>query len=395
MPIVVDAPKCTGCLLCVRACPYGGIEVEDSTPRLTEACTYCGACVGVCKFDALRLERPPKEETDTSQYRGLWVVAEHDGQKFAPVTLELLGAGQTLAQQIDEPVSLVLLGEGVDHLLSPAAEAGADRVYRVRHEVLKDYRTGPYTDVICGLIEAHKPEIVLFGATAQGRDLAPRIASRLGAGLTADCTGLEMDVSDRLLVQTRPAFGGNVMATILCRYARPQMATVRPKVMVKLEPRGGATAEVIEVPVDLDERSVLTRILEVVREAKGTVNLAEAEIIVSGGRGLRDPENFGMIFDLATALGGAVGASRATVDAGWIPAYHQVGQTGTTVQPRLYIACGISGAIQHLAGMQSSEIIVAINRDPDAPIFKAATYGIVGDLFEVVPALTEAIRRQS
>ncbi len=395
MPIVVDAPKCTGCLLCVRACPYGGIEVEDNTPRLTEACTYCGACVGVCKFDALRLERPPKEETDTSQYRGLWVVAEHDGQKLAPVTLELLGAGQTLAQQINEPVSVVVLGDEVDHLLTPAAEAGADRVYRVQHEVLKDYRTGPHTDVICGLIEAHKPEIVLFGATAQGRDLAPRIASRLGAGLTADCTGLEMDASDRLLVQTRPAFGGNVMATILCRDARPQMATVRPKVMVKLEPRAGATAEVIEVPVNLDERSVLTRILEVVREEKGAVNLAEAEIIISGGRGLKDPKNFDMIFDLAAALGGAVGASRATVDAGWIPAYHQVGQTGSTVQPRLYVACGISGAIQHLAGMQSSEIIVAINRDPDAPIFKAATYGIVGDLFEVVPALTEAIRQQS
>ncbi len=394
MPIVVDASKCTACMLCVRACPYSGIEVEEKTPRLTESCTYCGACVGVCKLDALRLERPPKEETDTSQYRGLWVVAEHDGREFAGVTLELLGAGQTLARQIDEPVSLVLLGHGVDHLVTPAAEAGADRVYLVQHEVLKQYRTGPHTDVICGLIEAQKPEIVLYGATAQGRDLAPRIASRLGAGLTADCTGLDIDPTDRLLVQTRPAFGGNVMATILCREARPQMATVRPKVMVKLQPRQGATTEVTEVPVNLDERSVLTRILEVVREEKESVNLAEAEIIVSGGRGLRKPENFELVAELADALGAAVGASRATVDAGWIPAYHQVGQTGTTVQPRLYIACGISGAIQHLAGMQSSEIIVAINQDPDAPIFKIATYGIVGDLFEVIPALTEAVRRE-
>jgi electron transfer flavoprotein alpha subunit/NAD-dependent dihydropyrimidine dehydrogenase PreA subunit len=394
MPIVVDAPKCTGCMLCVRACPYGGIEVEDKTPRLTESCTYCGACVGACKFDALRLERPPKEATDTSRYRGLWVVAEHDGRELSGVTLELLGAGQTLAEQLGEPVSLVLLGDEVEQLVIPAAEAGADRVYLVEHEVLKDYRTGPYTDVICGLIEAHKPEIVLYGATAQGRDLAPRIASRLGAGLTADCTGLDIDPSDRLLVQTRPAFGGNVMATILCRDARPQMATVRPKVMVRLQPRSGATAEVIVVPVKLDDRSVLTRILEVVREEKESVNLAEAEVIVSGGRGLRKPENFELIFDLADALGAAVGASRATVDAGWIPAYHQVGQTGSTVQPRLYIACGISGAIQHLAGMQSSEIIVAINQDPAAPIFKVATYGVVGDLFEVIPALTEAVRRE-
>jgi len=394
MPIVVDAPKCTGCLLCVRACPYGGIEVEEKSPRLTESCTYCGACVGVCKFDALRLERPPKEETDTSQYRGLWVVAEHDGSELAGVTLELLGAGQTLAEQIDEPVALVLLGQGVDHLVTPAAEAGADRVYLVQHDVLKDYRTGPYTDVICGLIERHKPEIVLYGATAQGRDLAPRIASRLGAGLTADCTGLDIEATDRLLVQTRPAFGGNVMATILCREARPQMATVRPKVMLRLQPRKGAAAEVVEVPVNLDERSVLTRILDVVREAKQSVNLAEAEIIVSGGRGLRKPENFELVSDLADVLGAAVGASRATVDAGWIPAYHQVGQTGSTVQPRLYIACGISGAIQHLAGMQSSEIIVAINQDPNAPIFRVATYGIVGDLFEVIPALTEAVRRE-
>ncbi|HJN18944.1 MAG TPA: FAD-binding protein [Armatimonadota bacterium] len=393
MAIVVDAEKCTGCMLCIRACPYGGIEVEDKTPELTDNCTFCGACVGACKAEALRVERPPKEDVDTSQYRGIWVVAEHDGETLASVTLELLGEGQRLAEELDEPVSLVLLGDNVDHLIEPAAAAGADRVYLVNHEVLKQYRTDPYTNVVCGLIEEHKPEIVLLGASAQGRDFAPRVASRVMAGLTADCTSLDIDGDTRLLMQTRPAFGGNIMATILTEHARPQMATVRPKVMKRLEPRVGIEPEVIKVDVNLDERSVTTQIVEVLREAKQGINLADAEIIVSGGRGLKKPENFDMIFELADVLNAAVGASRATVDAGWIPAYHQVGQTGSTVQPKVYIACGISGAIQHMAGMQSSDVIIAINEDPDAPIFKIATYGIVGDLFEVLPKLTEAIKR--
>jgi electron transfer flavoprotein alpha subunit/NAD-dependent dihydropyrimidine dehydrogenase PreA subunit len=394
MAIVVDASKCTGCMLCVRACPYEGIVVEDKTPRLTDTCTYCAACVSACKFEALMQQRPPKEETDTSQYRGLWVVAEHDDQRLAPVTRELLGEAQRLTTDLGEPVSLVLIGHNVEELIPPAAAAGADRVYLVQHEVLRDYRTGPYTDVLCGLIEDRKPEIVLFGATAQGRDFAPRCASRLVAGLTADCTGLGIDTDRRLLIQTRPAFGGNIMATILTEHARPQMATVRPKVMRPMPPREGATPEVVEVTVNLDERAVATKVLEVARQDRHTVNLADAEIIVSGGRGLKKPENFDLIFELADVLGAAVGASRATVDAGWIPAYHQVGQTGTTVQPKIYVACGISGAIQHLAGMQTSDVIVAINSDADAPIFKVATYGIVGDLFEVIPALIEAIRRQ-
>ncbi|MGQ9729963.1 MAG: 4Fe-4S binding protein, partial [Candidatus Zipacnadales bacterium] len=249
MGIVVDASKCTGCMLCVRACPYEGIVIDKKTPRLTERCTYCAACVGACKFGALVVQRARKEDTDTTLYRGLWVVAEvHDGH-LAPVTLELLGEAQRLAKDLQEPVSLVLLGNNVGELIAPAAAAGADRVYLIQHEVLKDYRTGPYTDVLCGLIEAHKPEIVLFGATAQGRDFAPRVAARLGAGLTADCTALSIDTERRLLVQTRPAFGGNVMATILTEHARPQMATVRPKVMRTIESRKGFTPELVEVSV--------------------------------------------------------------------------------------------------------------------------------------------------
>jgi electron transfer flavoprotein alpha subunit len=226
-----------------------------------------------------------------------------------------------------------------------------------------------------------------------GRDLASRIAARIGAGLTADCTGLDIDPEERLLRQTRPAFGGNVMATIVCRHARPQMATVRPKVMTKAAPQAGRAAEVIEVPVDLDEKRILTKIVEVIREESGQqVNLQDADIIVSGGRGLGKAENFALLEQLAEAVGGAVGASRATVDAGWIPAYHQVGQTGKTVHPKLYLACGISGAVQHLAGMSSSDCIVAINKDASAPIFDVAHYGIVGDLFEVIPELIKVLQ---
>ena len=394
MSISLDKETCTGCKLCLSSCPYGAIVMVEGKAEITEACTLCGACVASCPVQAIVLEIIPKEQVDAGQYHGVWVVAEtHDGH-LSGVSLELLGEGRKLADALEVPVSLVLLGEDVKALAAVAGEYGADRVYLVEHPVLAQYRTAPFTDVISGLINRDKPEIVLFGATPMGRDLASRIAARIQAGLTADCTGLDIDMEERLLWQTRPAFGGNVMATIVCRHARPQMATVRPKVMSKAEPQPGREAEVIPVPVDLDERRIATKILEVIRDESGpSVNLQEADIIVSGGRGLGKAENFALIEQLAEALGGAVGASRATVDAGWIPAYHQVGQTGKTVHPKLYLACGISGAVQHLAGMSSSDCIVAINRDPHAPIFGVAHYGIVGDLFEVIPALVKEIKR--
>jgi len=396
MSISLDRDTCTGCKLCLSSCPYGAIVMDDGKAQITEDCVLCGACVASCPVSAIAIEVIPKENVDRSQYRGVWVVGEVADGHLAGVSLELLGKGRELADTLQVPLSLVLLGEGVAELATTAAEHGADQVYLVEHPVLASYRTGPYTDVICGVINRYKPEIVLFGATAMGRDLASRIAARIQAGLTADCTGLDIDPAERLLLQTRPAFGGNVMATIVCRHARPQMATVRPKVMTKAESQPGRTAEIIPVQVDLEERRALTKILEVLREETGAhVNLAEADIIVSGGRGLGKPENFALIQELADALGGAVGASRATVDAGWIPAYHQVGQTGKTVHPKLYIACGISGAVQHLAGMSSSDCIVAINKDPRAPIFDVAHFGIVGDLFEVVPELIKAIRQAS
>lgn len=395
MGIYIDTEKCTGCKLCVSACPYGAIEVVDGKARFTDDCTSCGACVGSCKFGAIVLEVQRKEEVDTSLYSGVWVLAEtHDG-KLADVTLELVSEGRKLADELGTEVSLVLAGHNVEPLGQVAAQYGADKVYLVEHETLAQYRTDPFTSVICGLINKYKPEIVLIGATTMGRDLASRIAARIGAGLTADCTGLAIDPETRLLQQTRPAFGGNVMATIQCRNARPQMSTVRPRVMKKAQPDASRTAEVIRETVNLNEKSIATKIIEIIKE-EGTdaIDVQDAEIIVSGGRGLRKAENFALIRELAEVIGAAVGASRATVDAGWIPAYHQVGQTGKTVQPKLYIACGISGAVQHLAGMGSSDCIVAINSDPDAPIFGVAHYGIVGDLFEVVPALTRKLKQE-
>ncbi len=395
MHIYIEEQKCTGCQLCVTACPYGAIEMAEDTASITAACTLCGACVSVCPDEAIIREIPPARGMDTSDYRGIWVVAELDEDRLASVTLELLGKGRELADILQTPLSLVLLGEHMAELAVAAGEFGADRVYLVSDPALAQYRTGPYSDILSGLINTHKPEIVLIGATEQGRDLAPRVAARIKTGLTADCTGLDIDPDERLLVQTRPAFGGNIMARIVTRNHRPQMATVRPRVMRRAEHQSGRTAEIIEVPVTIDEKSILTRIVEVARdESAASVNLQDAEIIVSGGRGLRKPENFAIIKELADTLGGVVGASRPTVDEGWIPAYHQVGQTGKTVQPKLYVACGISGAVQHLAGMSGADCIVAINTDPNAPIFDIAHYAIVGDLFEVVPALAEVARQK-
>lgn len=395
MPIYVDADKCTGCGRCIPACPYGAIEMKDGVAVFTEECTQCGMCISACEFDAIIRERTAPGDIDLSVYSGVWVVAELHDDELAEVTLELLAEGRELADRLHEQLSLVLLGDEVADLAEQAAAHGADKVYLAEAPELAQYRTGPYADVITRLINREQPEIVLIGATGLGRDLASRIAARIGTGLTADCTGLEIDPDEKILVQTRPAYGGNVMATIVCRYARPQMATVRPRVFQRGEPDYDREAEVIEVPVELDEESILTRIIEVIKEnSDEAADLQDADIIVSGGRGLRAPENFKLIRKLAGELDAAVGASRATVDAGWIPAFHQVGQTGKTVHPKVYIACGISGAVQHLAGMKSSDCIVAINNDPNAPIFDVAHYGIVADLFDVVPALTKALRRE-
>lgn len=393
MSVKIIAEDCVACGACIDACPFpGAIEVND-VAVLTDKCTGCGACADSCPTEAILVEKKEdKNAVNTADYTGVWVFIEQRDAHIANVALELISEGRKLADELGTHVAGVLLGENVEELAKHCFAYGADKVYLVDGPVFKNYRTDSYTDAICNLINEYRPEVLLFGATNNGRDFAARIAVRINTGLTADCTELAIDPETKLLLQTRPAFGGNIMATILCPNRRPQMATVRPKVMKKAEPDYNRGGEIIRYHSPVKEEDVSTKILEIIEHAAKTINLAEADIIVSGGRGIGGPENYYMIEELAEALGGAAGASRAAVDAGWVPHYRQVGQTGKTVAPKLYVACGISGAIQHLAGMQTSDVIVAINKDPEAPIFKVATFGIVGDLHKVVPALTKKVK---
>jgi len=357
-----------------------------------ETCNLCGACVPVCPEDALSIEEVKRtKEIDPSEWRGVWAFAEQRRDQIQSSTYELLGAARGVAEKLEVQVTAVLLGSDVENPESLLA-AGADEVFYIKDESLAHFGLEPYTKIIADLILERKPEIVLGAATFIGRSLLPRIAVRVHAGLTADCTGLDVDTEKRLLLQTRPAFGGNIMATIICPQHRPQMATVRPKVMKPLEEPYNSKGKVSEISVDSASNRV--RFLEFVVDDTSQINIAEADIIVTGGRGLQDPKNFALIEELAGLLGSAVGASRAAVDSGWINYSHQVGQTGRTVSPKLYIAVGVSGAIQHLVGMQSSDYIIAVNKDPNAPIFKVADIGIVGDLFEVVPKLIKEIKRR-
>ena len=390
MSIRIIEEKCNGCGLCVRACPFAAIVIENNLAVINDECTLCGACVEPCDFDAIELKVEKVKKVNLEDYRDVWVVAEQKLGEIQSVTYELIGKGRDLANVRGSRLVVVLIGSGVGEWAQELIYRGADVVHYLDEPEFEHYQDEPYSRVLCRLFNHYKPEIVLTGATAIGRSLIPRVAVLLKTGLTADCTGLEID-EDGGLIQIRPAFGGNIMAKILTPGHRPQMATVRHKVMKEADIDTSRKGEIIRIEKKNGDTYTRTKVLEFVEEVEKTVNLAEADIIVSGGRGLGVPENFKIIEDLALAIGGAVGASRAAVDAGWIPYSHQVGQTGKTVQPKLYIACGISGQIQHLVGMQSSDTIVAINKDPDAPIFEVATYGIVGDLFQVVPALTKRL----
>ncbi len=325
-------------------------------------------------------------------YRDIWIIVEQREGKIHPVTTELIGEGRRLADLSGKKLYAVAAGYGIEEELEKLLRYEVDQILYIRHPLLETFSTDGYVKAIAGLIEKLKPEIVLSGATSIGRDITPRIAARVGTGLTADCTKLDIDETDGKLLMTRPAFGGNLMATIVCPNNRPQMSTVRPGVMERARVREHAYGKLVEVNPDLCADDIRVRFRETIRREKKAINLTEAKVIVSGGRGVKSEEGFRLIRSLAEALGGEVGASRAAVEAGFIDSGHQVGQTGTTVRPELYVACGISGAIQHLAGMEESKCIVAINKDSNAPIFKACDYGIVGDLNEVIPALIEELK---
>ena len=391
MGIEIDLEQCTGCGNCVPVCPFGLLEVVDDKVQLKEGCTLCGACQEACPVEAILIEAAPAAEAASDEHRGVWVFAEQRHGQLKGVAYELLAKGRELADTLQTDLSAVCFGHDVAEISQLVAH-GADKIYLVDSPELAENLEDLYTRQFIELIQEHKPEIVIAGATSLGRAFIPRVAAVLKTGLTADCTGLDIDTENRLLRQTRPTFGGNIMATIICQARRPQMATVRPRVFKKNAPEAGRQGRIIKLDFDRERITSKTRLLDFVRDLTETVKIEEADIIVSGGRGLGKAENFKILEELASAMGAAVGASRAAVDEGWIPYSHQVGQTGKTVCPKLYIACGISGAVQHLAGMQTSDVIVAINDNPDAPIFEAATYGIVGDLFKVVPMLTEKLK---
>ena len=412
--------NCTGCEICVDKCPFKALSMVDDLAVVNmKICTLCGICLEHCDYNALEMATVQKRKTDLnlSEYNGVWVFAEQRSNELMNVSLELVNEASKLAEKRNAQVAAVLLGSDVRNCARELIAHGAETVYIIEDKELMHYRTGPYTRVITSLISHGKPEIFLLGATHNGRDLGPRLAARLDTGLTADCTKLDIDADRKILLQTRPAFGGNLMAKIVCPEHRPQMATVRPGVMEKRPPDYSFAGEIDEIDITLgqeklsfDEEAGKNRIInvktkfsladvfasikEVVKSKRKVVNLEEAEVIVSGGRGIGSPDNFDIIRSLAKVLNGEVGASRAVVDEGWIDKEHQVGQTGKTVKPTVYIACGISGAIQHKAGMKDSDFIIAINKDKEAPIFDLCDYGIVGDLHDVIPFFIKVLKEE-
>jgi len=415
--------KCIACgALCQSSCPKDAIEMNDKGEPIiiVEKCIGCRKCLKVCPADALEIYYTPEEQkilaemkarakvavpearevreeeaavpAKLKEYRGVWVFVEQTAGEPAEVSWELLGVGNDLAKTLGVELCSVIVGDKVEGLCQESFAYGAAKAYLIDDPVFHHYRTEPYYQAICYLLKKYKPEIMLMGATGLGRDLAGAVATKLQTGLTADCTGLAIG-DNRALLQTRPAFGGNIMATILTERTRPQMATVRPHVMPLPKKDTSRKGEIVRESMPVREEDFAVKVLEIIDERRaGAVDVAAADVIVSGGRGMCAKENFAILQELADELDGVVGCSRGAVEAGWMPAERQVGQTGKTVRPKLYIACGISGAIQHLVGMQDSDVIIAINRDRQAPIFEVANYGIVGDVLQVVPAITNRVR---
>ncbi|MHA1641266.1 MAG: FAD-binding protein [Promethearchaeota archaeon] len=394
MSIKVDKELCEGCGACIASCPYDCIEVINNLAVIGDDCKLCGACVEACPMKAIEIVRNTKEEqVDKGEYKGVWIIAEHYKGKIHDVAYQLATKGRELADDLGTELSLILLGDNFEHLLNDFGKYSVDNVIYIKSPILKHYYSDLYVNILTDLIKERKPEIILIGATPTGRDFAPRIAKRLNAGLTADCTGLSIDKETKNLMQTRPTFGGNIMATIKTPNSRPQMATVRPGVFKK-EAKYDKKVKIEVIEKELDEKDSVSKIVKIIEKKRKEINLEDADIIVSGGRGVGSKEGFKLIKELADVLGAEMGGSRVAVELNWLEQDRQIGQTGKTVSPKLYIACGISGAIQHLVGMQNSEIIVAINKDPNAPIFSIAHYGIVGDLHEIIPALIKEFKKQ-
>jgi electron transfer flavoprotein alpha subunit len=429
MAVIVDAARCIGCGACVVECPLEAMDLVDGIAQVDPAkCDHRGKCVAVCPTDALSLpegvqiksatdELPADKQSEEKQqaekpaepsrpkaasapakpgevWSGVWVVIEYNRGEVAPVSWELLGEGRKLADDLGCDLAGVLVGHEVEDVIPEAFAYGAEKVFVIDDPVLKDYRTEPYAEAITNLVRKYQPEIMLMGATAMGRDVFPVVATKMKTGLTADCTVLGIDPDTKLLLQTRPAFGGNIMATILCRKNRPQMATVRPRVMAMPERVEGRTGEIIREELNIQESDVPKKVVDFIKGDAKSIFLDKAEILVGVGLGLGSKKNMVLAEELAEVLGATLAGTRGAVEAGWITHDRQVGQTGVTVRPKVYIAIGISGAIQHLVGMETSDYIIAINNDPEAPIFRVADYGIVGDLNQVVPALTAEFKKR-
>jgi electron transfer flavoprotein alpha subunit len=398
MPVVVHEKRCNGCECCVAACPYSAINIQENKAVVGAGCTNCGACVDSCKFEGIAFKGSQERICmDVAQFKGIYVFIEHENQAASKVSLELLGKARELSNEFskqdkNQAVTAVLIGHDLGNIADELICCGADHVITVNDEPFKMYRTDIYTKAIVQIAGEKKPEILLFGATPQGRDLAPRVANRLRTGLTADCTALAICPDEGILLQTLPAFGSNIMATIVCPDHRPQMATVRPGVMKQAarDPERTGTRE--EMTIDLDEKDFMIRILDIITSTKQHAKLEEARIIVAGGHGVNNEQGFEILKTLAAELGAELGATRAAVDAGWIGHDYQIGQTGKTVKPDLYIACGISGSLQHLAGMSQSKYVISINTDKKAPIVAASDVTFIGDMDQIVPMLTDKIR---
>jgi electron transfer flavoprotein alpha subunit len=392
--------KCIGCNKCVVVCPFGAISLVNRKAVINlSSCTLCGACVQVCPVEAISITREVSKK-DFSDYKDVWVWVEFEDDKnleelgkIKKVSFELLSEGRKLANELKQDLCAVVLADKNKNYEKILGEYGADKVYLIENKEFVEYNTDIYSAAIISLINKHKPSVMLFGASIKGRDLAPRVASALYVGLTADCTWLS--IRDGLLIQSRPAFGGNIMADIISPNSRPQMATVRPNVMKIAEPNLGKIAILIREDIKLDKNMRRVKVIERhIEDSKDSIKIENAEIIISGGRGLKTKEKFKLIEELAGLLSGCVGASRAAVDLGFIEKKHQVGQSGTTVTPKLYMAFGISGAIQHIVGMKTSDVIIAVNKDPNAMIFSVAKYAIVGDAHQILPKLIEAFKNK-